>query len=94
MVRPDIVFFGEPIPLDALRKSGHLALAADFLLVAGTSGEVAPANALPFEVQARGGVVVEINPGESAYQAMADVRIKAPAEVALPLLEKRVLGGA
>jgi NAD-dependent deacetylase len=94
VVRPDIVFFGEPIPLDALRKSGHLALAADFLLVAGTSGEVAPANALPFEVQARGGVVVEINPGESAYQAMADVRIKAPAEVALPLLEKRVLGGA
>ena len=94
VVRPDIVFFGEPIPLDALRKSGHLALAADFLLVAGTSGEVAPANALPFDVQARGGVVVEINPGESAYQAMADVCIKAPAEVALPLLEKRVRGEA
>lgn len=94
VVRPDIVFFGESIPLDALRKSGQVALAADFLLVAGTSGEVAPANALPFEIKARGGVVVEINPGESAYRAMADVRIEAPAEVALPLLEKRVLHGA
>nr|WP_281362047.1 NAD-dependent deacylase [Desulfolutivibrio sulfodismutans] len=94
VVRPDIVFFGEPIPLDALRKSGQLALAADFLLVVGTSGEVAPANTLPFEVQARGGIVVEVNPGESAYQAMADIRIEAPAEVALPLLEKCVLDGA
>lgn len=94
VVRPDIVFFGESIPLDALRKSGQVALAADFILVAGTSGEVAPANGLPWQVQDRGGVVVEINPGESAYRAMADVRIEAPAEVALPLLEKRVLGGS
>jgi NAD-dependent deacetylase len=70
VVRPDIVFFGESIPLDALRKSGQLALAADFLLVVGTSGEVAPANTLPYQVQGRGGVVVEINPGESAYAAM------------------------
>jgi NAD-dependent deacetylase len=93
VVRPDIVFFGESIPLDALRKSGQLALAADFLLVVGTSGEVAPANALPYQVQGRGGVVVEINPGESVYRAMADVRIPAPAEVALPLLEKLVSDG-
>jgi len=94
VVRPDIVFFGESIPLDALRKSSQLALAADFLLVAGTSGEVAPANVLPFTVRERGGIVVEINPGESAYRAMADVRIEAPAEVALPLLKKHVLDGA
>ncbi len=93
VVRPDIVFFGESIPLDALRKSGQLALAADFLLVVGTSGEVAPANSLPYQVRGRGGVVVEINSGESAFQAMADVRITAPAEVALPLLEKRVFDG-
>ncbi len=93
VVRPDIVFFGESIPLDALRKSGQLALAADFLLVVGTSGEVAPANTLPYQVQGRGGVVVEINPGESAYAAMADVRIPVAAEVALPLLEKLVSDG-
>ena len=38
VVRPDIVFFGEAIPLDALGKSGQLALAADCIVVAGDIG--------------------------------------------------------
>lgn len=91
VVRPDIVFFGEPIALDALGKSGQLALAADCIVVAGTSGEVAPANLLPREIKARGGVVVEINRMESAYRDLSDVRIAAPAEVALPALADLVL---
>jgi len=86
VVRPDIVFFGEAIALDALTKSGQLALAADLILVAGTSGEVAPANLLPREVKARGGAVVEINLVESAYKGLSDVTIAAPAEIALPAL--------
>ena len=85
-MRPDVVFFGEAIPLDALDKSGQLALAADLIIVAGTSGEVAPANLLPREVKARGGAVVEINLVESAYKGLSDVTIPAPAEVALPAL--------
>ncbi|OLN26284.1 NAD-dependent protein deacetylase of SIR2 family [Desulfovibrio sp. DV] len=91
VVRPDIVFFGETIPLDALDKSGQLAFAADVIVVAGTSGEVAPANCLPREVKARGGGVVEINLTESAYKGLADVCIAAPAEIALPALADRVL---
>ncbi len=91
VVRPDIVFFGEPIPLDALRKSSQLALAADAVVVAGTSGEVAPANLLPREIKARGGVVVEINLMESAYKGLADVSIAAAAEIVLPALADLVL---
>jgi NAD-dependent deacetylase len=91
VVRPDIVFFGEAIPLDALTKSGQLALAADCILVAGTSGEVAPANRLPWEVKAGGGVVVEINLTESTLSDLADARIVAPVEEALPLLADLVL---
>ena len=91
VVRPDIVFFGEAIPLDALHKSGQLALAADVIVVVGTSGEVAPANFFPREVKARGGGVVEINLAESAYKGLADVSILAPAQIALPALAARVL---
>lgn len=91
VVRPDIVFFGEGIPLDALTKSGQLALAADCILVAGTSGEVAPANLLPRDVKARGGVVVEINLSESTFSDLADARIAAPVEEALPALAELVL---
>ena len=91
VVRPDIVFFGEPISLDALDKSGQLALTADAVVVAGTSGEVAPANLLPREIKARGGVVVEINPTESAYNSLSDVTIAAAAEIALPALAELML---
>ena len=91
VVRPDIVFFGEAIPLDALRKSGQLALAADVIVVVGTSGEVAPANSLPREVKARGGGVVVINLAESAFTGLADVSLYAPAQIALPALAARVL---
>jgi len=92
LARPDIVFFGEAIPLDALEKSGQLALTADLILVAGTSGEVFPANALPGRVKARGGTVIEVNLGESAFSDMADARIDAPVEEALPLLAEMLLG--
>jgi len=91
LIRPDIVFFGEGISLDALTKSDQLALAADLIVVVGTSGEVAPANGLPREVKARGGVVVEINLSESTISPLADVRIAAPAEEALPILADLVL---
>ncbi len=91
LIRPDIVFFGERIPLDALEKSGQLALSADLILVAGTSGEVAPACALPRQVKASGGKVIEINP-QCAFEDAADVWIPAAAESALPRLAGMLLG--
>ena len=61
------------------------------MLVAGTSGEVAPANRLPREVKDGGGMVVEINLTESTVSDLADVRIAAPVETALPALADLVL---
>ncbi len=91
LVRPDIVFFGEPIPPDAMARASGLAAVADLILVVGASGEVAPANALPYEVKAKGGVVIDINRGRSAYADMADVRITARAEIAAPRLVELLL---
>lgn len=86
VIRPDIVFFGEHIPAPALTESLNLARRADFCLVAGTSGNVAPANALAPQVKQGGGAVVEINLGETDYADLADVRIDAPLEAVLPRL--------
>ncbi len=88
LVRPEIVFFGESIPLDALEKSGQLAREADLILVIGTSGDVAPANTIPYEIKSRGGKVIVINPCETSFTGMADVTIRQPAEAALPVLAK------
>ena len=48
LLKPDVVFFGEPIPPDALRKSIDEADICDVMLVIGTSAQVEPAASLPF----------------------------------------------
>lgn len=84
VVRPEVVFFGEGIPPRAVAKSRELLAGADLALIVGTSGEVAPANAIPFRVARAGGAVVEINLGPTEYGDLADVRLDAPVEVVLP----------
>jgi NAD-dependent deacetylase len=61
ILKPDVVFFGEPIPLKALQESYDLASDCDALLVVGTSGEVAPANTIPQTAKMAGAPVIEIN---------------------------------
>ena len=92
VIRPDFVFFGEQIPTAALSESLELAGRADLAVIVGTSGEVAPANSIPYQVKAAGGKVVEINLGASSYAGLPDVVLRAPAEEVLPVLEELLLG--
>ncbi|MFW5733960.1 MAG: SIR2 family NAD-dependent protein deacylase [Oceanidesulfovibrio sp.] len=91
VVRPDIVFFGEQIPKDAMARSLALAQEADLVVVVGTSGEVAPANTIPGMVKSRGGKMVEINRDPSSFGTMADVAIRAGCEAVLPAVAKRLM---
>jgi NAD-dependent deacetylase len=61
ILKPDVVFFGETIPLEALRESQSLASSCNALLVVGTSAEVAPANTIPRTAKLAGARVIEIN---------------------------------
>jgi len=61
ILKPDVVFFGEAIPLEALRESQLLASSCTALLVIGTSAEVAPANTIPRTAKLAGAHVIEIN---------------------------------
>lgn len=47
LLKPDIVFFGELLPEDALRQADAAIAHADLLVIAGTSLTVYPAAALP-----------------------------------------------
>ncbi|MGE4297859.1 MAG: NAD-dependent protein deacylase [Desulfovibrionaceae bacterium] len=91
VIRPDFVFFGEAIPRAALSESFDLAQRADLCVIVGTSGEVAPANTIPYEVKRHGGKVMEINLGRTEYGPLADVRFDAPCEQVLPALKTLVL---
>jgi NAD-dependent deacetylase len=84
VVRPDVVFFGEGIPPEAVAGSEALLAGADLVLIVGTSGEVAPANAIPRRVARSGGRVVEVNLGGTVFDGLSDVRLDAPAEQVLP----------
>ncbi|MCF8104564.1 MAG: NAD-dependent deacylase [Desulfohalobiaceae bacterium] len=91
LVRPDVVFFGESIPQSAHARSLNLVQAADLILIAGTSGEVAPANTLPDKVKRNQGRIIEINLGRTAYTQISDIRFDGPVEEVLPKLADMIL---
>ena len=62
LIKPDIVFFGEEIPVAANKAAFELAEACDLMLVIGTSAAVMPANYLPYTAKNHGARIVEINP--------------------------------
>ena len=61
ILKPDIVFFDEPIPPLALKEAEQLLAGARTLLVAGTSCQVMPAAYFPAMFHGRGGRVIELN---------------------------------
>lgn len=85
-LRPDVVWFGEFLPESVLAEAQRAASTCDAMLVVGTSALVYPAAELPELARRAGARLVVVDPGETAIDDIADVRIGAPAAVALPLL--------
>ena len=96
LLRPGVVWFGEPLPEDALAEATSAARAARVVVVAGTSSLVYPAAALPGIAGDAGAFVVEVNPAPTPLSGIADERIAGPAGVVLPRLAEAAgipLGG-
>ena len=83
LARPGVVWFGEAIPLSALRAA-EIATTCDVFLSIGTSSVVYPAAGLVAQARSQGAFTIEINPETTG--AGVDVSIAMPAEMALPLL--------
>lgn len=75
LVKPDIVFFGEQLPLAALEQAFELAAGADLMLVLGSSLMVQPAAMIPLTTHRHGGRLVIINRGETSLDQLADLRL-------------------
>ena len=78
-LRPDVVWFGEMLPFEALDAASDAARGADVFLSVGTSSLVYPAAALPFEALENGATLVEINPGVTPLTPHADYTLRVPA---------------
>ncbi|HEX3369737.1 MAG TPA: NAD-dependent deacylase [Candidatus Cybelea sp.] len=82
MMRPNIVWFGEPLPPQAWRQAREAASRAGVILVVGTSAVVYPAAALATTYNS-GAFVAEINPEETAISAGVDGVLRSSASEAL-----------
>ena len=88
ILKPDVVFFEEMLPVDAIDRAYELARQAGLLLVVGSSLEVWPVAELPSVTKAAGGEVAIVNVGPTSFDGGAALKIE---ESAGDVLE-RVVG--
>jgi NAD-dependent deacetylase len=91
LVRPGVVWFGEMIDPDVMRKASE-ALDCDVFMTIGTSALVYPAASLCLEANSRGAFTVEINPEATPASGSVDLAIQGRAEEVLPELERLLTG--
>lgn len=89
-LRPDVVWFGEPLPAQALEDALRAARACDVFFSIGTSGVVEPAASLAYEALRAGATLVEINPQPTPLSVHARFYFPQPAGVALPKIVQAV----
>lgn len=90
LLRPDVVWFGENLPTDALQTAVSAAAACDVFLSIGTSALVQPAASLPLTALEKGALLVEINPDITPLTRWADVVLTGRAGEVLPEMVKRM----
>ena len=74
-LKPDVVLFGEFLPMDAMNRAEELSERADVLLCVGSTLEVYPVAGLPSVCLRAGGALAIVTKGETKYDGDAVVRL-------------------
>ncbi len=90
LIRPDVVWFGELLPEEALAEAYAACERAEVFLSVGTSAVVYPAAGLPLEAKRAGAYVAEINLQPSAIADQVDALLLGKAGEILPALVEAV----
>ena len=83
-VKPDVVLFGEMLPVAAIERARELAERAELMICIGSSLEVFPAAGLPELTLASGGAVAIATIGPTPYDEHAIVRLGGDVAEQLP----------
>lgn len=86
LLRPDVVWFGESLPAEALAAAFAAARACEVFLCVGTSTVVEPAATLPFVALEAGARVIEVNTQPTPLSARASLSLRGGAGEILPHL--------
>jgi NAD-dependent deacetylase len=87
-LRPDVVFFNEPLDRDVIDSAFTSASAADIIVVIGTSCVVYPAAYIPVLGKQSGAKLIEINQEFTPITTLADASIMGKSGKILPKLVK------
>ncbi len=80
ILKPDMVFFNEPIPAFAKKRSFEEAEKADVFIIIGTNAEVLPAADIPVIAKKTGAKIIEINIQETHFtHEITDIFLKGEA---------------
>jgi len=90
LIRPDVVWFGEPLDTETISKAYEEAARSDVFIVIGTSGVVYPAAELPIIAKQYGSTIIEINIEETPISVYADYVFRMKASEALSQIDKYV----
>ena len=74
-LKPDVVLFGEMLPVAAIERAWELAGAADVLLCVGSSLEVFPVAELPLVTVRNGGRLAIVTQGPTPYDGASAVKL-------------------
>ena len=86
LVRPHVVWFGEPLPRAELETAVKAARNCDVFFSIGTSGIVQPAASLAYAAHNRGATVIEINCEQTSLTSKADFILQGKSGEILPEL--------
>ena len=86
LIRPDVVWFGEPLPYGVMQVAYAVAEDAQVFLSIGTSAIVQPAANIPLRAREHGAYVAEINLEPSVIAPFIDETVIGPSGTVLPAL--------
>ncbi|GAB4553879.1 MAG: NAD-dependent deacylase [Phycisphaerales bacterium] len=90
-LRPNVVWFGEMLPEDAIERAHEAIGSCDVFVSIGTSGLVQPAASFADAAASRGARVFEVNLEPTPLTLRADASVHTPSGVALPRLVEMVV---
>jgi NAD-dependent deacetylase len=84
-LKPDVVFFGEGIPMIEVVRATEAVNTCRMMLIIGTSGVVYPAAEMPYVAESKGAVIVEINVSPTPFtESISDYYFEGSAAHILP----------